>query len=252
MIHYTRLKNQPGKSKAAIPALLLVLVIFISGKVYAQAPGYMGQRFMVGGYISVAPALFNYNANMKQGFTSFNFRKTIEVEYVASRRVVIGLHYDFINVGAAPDMSSVDDPDMIPNENEDPDFQLVQSRVPGLQIKLFKVQNKGALAPLGNYFAWNFSLLNYNVWNLKKGDYNTLTRQVYQSDSPKFMVGIEWGAQKIFFDRIILRTGIQFGLLTGFGANQPEQEYLREQRIAYSAAMNLGLSLIVPYHQKVR
>ncbi|MEO8149198.1 MAG: hypothetical protein ABI723_16245 [Bacteroidia bacterium] len=249
MTHYTKLKNHLRKSKTVIATVVL---LFTAHQLNAQAPGYMGQRFLVGGYVSVAPALFNYNANMKQSFISFNFRKTIEVEYVASRRVAIGLHYDFINVGTQNEyLNESEDIAMRPTPTEDQKFQCVLSRAPGIQIKLFKTESKGALAPLGNYFAWNFSLVKYTVWNLKKDDYSTLTRQVFESDGSKFLIGMEWGSQKIYFDRVVLRTGFQLSLLTGFGGESPEKDYMAAQRIAYAASFNIGLSLIVPYHQKV-
>jgi hypothetical protein len=250
MTHYTRLKNRLRKSKVVIITAAIILLSTVQ-QLNAQAPGYMGQRIMIGGYLSAFPAIWNYNANMKQGFISFNFRKTIEAEYVASRRVVIGMHYDFMNIGTAPDFYNVEDMNIVPKENEDPTYQLILSRAIGMQIKLFKTQSKGALAPVGNYFAWNFSLVNYKVWNLKKDDYKTLTRQVYESDGPKFMIGMEWGTQKVLFDHIILRSGFQFSLLTGFGTDGVERQYLHDQRIAYAASINLGLSLIVPYRQKV-
>ncbi len=246
MMFYTRLKNRQRRSKAALTALILIAGIL---KINAQAPGYQGQRITIGGYIGFAPSLFNYNANMKQGFTSFNFKKSIEGEYMASRRVGIGLHYDFMNVGVA---MPYDDNNVLPGlkPDEDENYQLIVSRAPGIQIKLFKT-DKGAIAPLGNYFAWNLSLVKYTVWNLKKDDYSTLTRQVYESEGSKFMLGMEWGTQRVFFNRLVFRSGFQMSLLTGFGKQTPEKEYLREQRIAYAASINIGLSLLVPYRQKV-
>lgn len=252
MIHFNRLKNRQRKSSGLFITAMIAL-LFSAQQLNAQAPGYLGQRFLIGGYVSVFPALWNYNANMNQGFTSFNFRKTLEVEYVASRRVAIGFHYDFMNTGVPYDEYNIENYTgvVLPDAIESKQFQIMLTRAPGIQIKLFKVQSKGALAPLGNYFAWNFSLIRYQVWNLKNDDYNTLTAKAYESDGSKLLAGIEWGSQRIFFNRIVFRTGLQFNLLTGFGAANPDKIYLKQDRIAYSAAICMGLSLIVPYHQKV-
>lgn len=248
MMRFIKLKNRQRINKAIAAT---VAMLFMALQLHAQAPGYMGQRIIVGGYFGLAPAWFNYNVNIKQGFTSFNVAKTLELEYIASRRVTIAFHYEFLNVGAAPYFDDNVDPNVVPRTNENQDYQLVKSRAPGIQIKLFKTESKGALAPIGSFFAWDFSLVNYTVWNLNANDVKTTTRQVSESDGSKFLIGMEWGSQRVFFDRVVFRTGFQASLLTGFGVDGLDKEYLNQQRIAYAATFKIGLGLIVPVRHKV-
>lgn len=242
MIPFSRLKN---RRNSAVLLFAILMVCFVQ-KSSAQASGYMGQRILIGGHLGLSSAVFNYNANMKKSLTSFNLLKTIEVEYILSRYTSLGARYNFMNLGAGPN-SFDEDTTIKPDESG---FKLIHSGAPGLSLKFFKY-DKGALAPIGNYTALNLSLVHYTVWNLKIDDNSTLSHQTFDSNGSKFMIGFEWGTQRVFFDRILFSSAFEFNLLTGSSSDPVEKDYLRSQRYAYLASLHMGLSLIVPLHQKV-
>ena len=80
----------------SIKTILAVAMIMISIMTAdAQAPGYLGKRFIVNYDIYTLPALRNYNENGEKGISAFNIRHVFSIDWVTSISQSVGLSFHY-------------------------------------------------------------------------------------------------------------------------------------------------------------
>jgi len=187
-----------------IALLVLSTLISLLG-ISQKAPGYLGKRLSLGVNFQVSPALINPNNNRNTGFFKFNTQLGATIEYATNRHASILAHYQSYNT-----------------KKEYNDFQIIdlQNNYSGgtfygdLKVTSFGFEYRTyseSIAPQGFYSGIGLSY--------KKID---LTQPIIFSipsiiNSPKdespyslLSLGFSMGKQRIYFNRLIISTGVNF------------------------------------------
>jgi hypothetical protein len=246
---------------ANIFALILVPLVGM-----AQAPGYMGKRLLLTGEVSFFNALFSPDHNMASGLQRFgmNVRSTIDLDYVVARNGSIGLTFDLIFTGMEFDWASdrFDRP-LVPGIGEGYAHGQVRGYGYGINYKVFRNPAKGGIAPLGGYTKFDLMLLDLRVrpYDRVSGMAHGFTRQFVTP-----MVSATFGQQRVFFNALVVRTGVQVGfvpggivpyfeLLDGNLGNTEQADELRGRLHArmftyYLLNFNVGVGFLAPVRQR--
>lgn len=193
--------------------LLIVILSLVSTQVFGQASGYMGKKFLVIGEIRFLNALFNPNHNMNQGLNkfSFNFRSTTDLDYVIARNGTIGATFDVFYTGMKFDWSTTEfDELLVPNIDSRFNHARIFGYGYGINYKVFRNPSKGGIAPLGSYVKFDLMLLDIRTRPFDKAN------DVAHSYSDRFFTptfSITFGLQRIMWDFLVLRSGIQVGFV---------------------------------------
>ena len=219
----------------SVKILLVITILTISAfNSGAQAPGYLGKRFIVNYDLYTMLALRNPNENGNSGISSFNTRNVFSVDWVTGLSQSVGLsfhltksqfdfnqkfeyNYQYIDVWGSPrdDVTSTD--------YGDTKGQLTAYAI-GLHTNLYLNQ---FIAPIGVYFkpeilfvymnaTFDDSLANKNLAkNTVSGAEVMLKYPKLANESPFFTVaiGATIGTHYIFFDRLIFDIGFQIGIM---------------------------------------
>jgi hypothetical protein len=235
-----------------ITFLLLFSVCFSA--LQAQAPGYLGKRFLLKGDLGIVPAITGptaansgYGTLYGAGKTglAFSTRFGVEASYAISRKLSVGIGGDYFKTGAilegvfTPSVSAFAGRD---NLDEHYLFYNLTGKTLDISLKSFKL-HRGAIAPLGSYFAYHFSrssikgevLDRRTVYALKNNKIGPLTQD---PNYTLYSVGLEWGYNTLLNDRIILdfssRINFPLGLANAIetrGISSITEEYaLQNQR----------------------
>ena len=234
----------------------------------AQAPGYMGKKFLVTGEVSFLTALFNPNHNMNRGLNnfSFNVRATTDVDYVIARNGTIGATFDVFVTGMKYQWNTDQFSElMIPDVESRFDHARISGYGYGINYKVFRNPSKGGIAPVGSYAKFDLMLLDVR---LRPVDNDLSAAHPYSSRFFTPIVSITLGQQRIFWDFLILRSGIQVGIVP-FGISPylqtldsgiergTQQQDLRAHTEArlftyYLLNVNFGVGFLLPFRENYK
>ncbi|MCF8258148.1 MAG: hypothetical protein K9J06_11370 [Flavobacteriales bacterium] len=195
--------------------LLTMALLLLCQFVWAQAPGYMGKRLLITGEASFFNALFNPDHNMNSGLSKFGFniRSTFDLDYVVARNGSIGLTFDLIFSGMEYEWAaSKFESHLVPDIGVSFTHGQIRGYGYGVNYKVFRNPAKGGIAPIGGYTKFDVMLLDLRVrpYDREAGLSHGHEEQFF---SP--MLSITVGQQRIFFNTLVLRTGVQLGIVPG-------------------------------------
>ena len=245
---------------------LLTLIFLLTAQVcFGQASGYMGKKLLVTGEVSFLNALFNPNHNMNQGLRkfAFNLRATADLDYVVARNSSVGATFDVFVTGAAFDWQT-DKYDELLVQDIGPNFQ--HSRISGygygINYKIFRNPAKSGIAPVGSYVKIDLMLLDTR---LRPFDNSADATHSFSDQFFTPAISFTLGRQRILWDFLILRTGIQVGIVPmgispylqnlGDGIERgTQQQELRahaEARLMtyYLLNVNFGVGFLLPFRK---
>lgn len=195
-------------------SLALAFFLLASISTFAQkAPGYMGKRWSVGGSIQFMSAFRGPNKNGKSGFFSLNDQYSIDIEYATQRKAAWKFSYGFYKT--LKDYKKVEEYDL------NDDYYIPSAITSELDVKSFSLEYRmyhSSIAPYGKYLG---VFANYKSIQLNQNEYLKTFEKSKQLkyDDPITLVsiGVSFGKQRIFFDRIVLDYGIHAILPLSFG-----------------------------------
>ena len=244
------------------------IFMLISTTCFGQAPGYMGKKLLITGEISFLNALFNPNHNMNHGLNkfSFNFRSTTDLDYVVARNATIGATFDVFYTGMEYDWNAdAFDELLVPAIDDRFDHGRIFGYGYGLNYKIFRNPSKGGIAPVGSYAKFDVMLLDVRIKPFDK------TNDMAHSYSHRFFtpaISITLGRQRILWDFLVLRSGIQVGFVPmgispylqsldkGIERGTQEQDLRAhaEARLMtyYLLNVNFGVGFLLPFRKNYR
>jgi hypothetical protein len=253
-------------ARIAFLMLTELMVVAPDRQVLAQAPGYMGKRLSFTGEVSFFNALFRPDHNMASGLQRFamNVRSTMDLDYVVARNGSIGVTFDLIFSGLEFDWASdrFSRP-LVPGIGEDFGHSQVRGYGYGINYKVFRNPAKGGIAPQGGYTKFDLMLLAQRVRPFYRaaGVAHDFTQQFITP-----MVSATFGQQRVFFNALLVRTGVLVGFVPGgivpyfemMAGTRQEQLQLDELSTALHARMftyyllnfNVGVGFLAPVRQR--
>ncbi len=248
--------------------LLTIIFSLIVTQALGQASGYMGKKLLITGEVSFFNALFNPNHNMNKGLNkfSFNFRSTTDLDYVVARNATLGATFDVFYTGMDYDWNNPEfDQTLVPGIDDRFEHGRIFGYGYGLNYKIFRNPSKGSIAPVGSYAKFDVMLLDVRVKPFDKGN------DVAHAYTDRFFtpaVSITLGRQRVLWDFLILRSGIQVGFVPmgispylqslGNGIERGSQEQdLRanaEARLMtyYLFNVNFGVGFLLPFRKNYK
>ena len=195
----------------------------------AQAPGYLGKRFIVNYDIYTMPALSNPNANGNKGITSFNFRQAFSVDYVTSLSQSVGMSFHLTKSQFEFDRGfeySYDNSSGY-QQTEYLNYGDTKGELSAYAIGLHtNLYFKQFIAPLGTYFKPEILLFNIKTTfdqtsankNMDKSLGHTLESYPLLANKESYTtvaLGATIGTHYIFFNRLVFNVGFQLGYVFG-------------------------------------
>ncbi|MBL4586443.1 MAG: hypothetical protein JKX84_05230 [Flavobacteriales bacterium] len=243
-----------------------IIGLFVSVSAVGQAPGYMGKKLLITGEVSFLNALFNPNHNMNSGLRNFafNVRATTDLDLVIARNASIGLTFDVFATGMEYDWKTDRySEQLVPTIDSSFGNARISGYGYGINYKIFKKVSKNGIAPVGNYVKFDLMLLDMRVRAFDKGN------EKAHPFSTRFLTpvfSITFGQQRIFWDFLILRSGIQLGFVplgispymqklnNGIERDTQEQD-LRANTNArlfsyYLINVNFGVGFLLPFRKR--
>jgi hypothetical protein len=215
----------------------IILLLFCSGHLYAQVPGFQGKRLSVEGSFIFNAALSKYNENFNRGFTALNKRMQAGLEYIIGRNVSVGTSFGVFNSG-------IEYLNYDYNYNITKDKYKLNCYVAGLYLKIFKFKRKGSIAPYGFYGKLGLlSVICKGEFIERDNPLNTEPPAVLDQVKGLFF-NYGFGKQFIIKGRFIARVGadMAFNLSVISPLNYSSSYYLeRAARKRISSAMLINL-----------
>ena len=249
----------------------------ISSLALAQASGYQGKRLSVEYSNLFFSAVINPNAN---GFYnendlkimrifSFNTRNKISVDYVLDRKTSVGGGIDFFKTrfifSRSFEVETISNTILSSSDYTKGDLSAMCFNIH------YTIFNDRSLPPLGKYSQFELGLIKYKVDYNEDDLFEDLAEHEginavevdleNQNSYTKLYLGYTIGKKRIFFDRLIVNTGLQFCYVPGsnyfsdntfFGDNSDFSKftYLEnagKQRIGKHMLLNIkvGVGLLV-------
>ncbi len=246
----------------------MVISLFLSGSVFGQAPGYMGKKLLVTGEVSFLNALFNPNHNMNSGLRkfSFNVRGTADLDYVVARNGSIGATFDVFVTGMEYEWNTTEHSNLlVPNIDSRYDHARISGYGYGINYKIFRNPSRGGIAPVGSYAKFDIMLLDTRARAFDK-DNDQAHSFSYQFFTPAFSITL--GSQRIYWDFLILRSGVQIGIVPmGISpymqhldqgiVRENQKQDLRARTEArlfsyYLLNINFGVGFLLPFRKSYR
>ncbi|MFM1876278.1 MAG: hypothetical protein RL266_2015 [Bacteroidota bacterium] len=248
---------------------LTIILSLVAVSCFGQAPGYMGKKFLITGEVSFLNALFNPNHNMNEGLDqfSFNFRSTTDLDYVIARNGTIGATFDVFYTGMKYDWDSPQYEELlVPNIDARFDHGRIFGYGYGINYKIFRNPSKGGIAPVGSYAKFDVMLLDVRTRPFDKA--GGAPHSKYSDRFFSTVISITFGRQRILWDFLVLRTGIQVGIVP-FGISPylqsldkgiergSQQQDLRahtEARLMtyYLLNVNFGVGFLLPFRKSYK
>ncbi|MBP9150800.1 MAG: hypothetical protein KBF73_00810 [Flavobacteriales bacterium] len=248
--------------------LLTFILVLLAELSFGQAPGYMDRKLLITSEVSFFNALFNPNHNFNEGIRkfSFNLRSTTDIDYVVARNGTIGVTFDVFSTSMKYHWNSDQyDQLLIPNIDRQFEHSRITGYGYGINYKVFRNPSRGGIAPIGSYIKFDVMLLDVHL-----RPYN-LTTETAHSYSDRFFTpafSFTLGQQRIFWDFLILRTGVQLGFVPmgispylqdmgdGIvrGTQQQELRAYAESRILtyYLLNINFGVGFLLPFRKNYK
>lgn len=195
--------------------LVVIAFLLVSQLAWAQAPGYMGKRLLLTGEASFLNALVSPDHNMNTGLSSFafNIRSTFDLDYVVARNGSVGITFDLVFSGMEFDWANdrYGEP-LVPGIGTEYGHGQIRGYGYGINYKLYRNPAKGGIAPIGGYTKFDVMLL-----DLRVRPYDRRAGQVFDHQEQFLvpMLSVTFGQQRVFFDFLVVRTGVQIGIVPG-------------------------------------
>ena len=219
---------------------LSYLFIFFATIAFAQAPGYLGKRFIIGYGAHISPSLTNGNAHNKtiighqingsaeSGSFAFNYTHEAFMEYALSTRFVLGFSCKFykttydngLNISNSSYYNSTNQYTI--NENVEGYYS-----IKGTSLCLYgKLYNKRYVAPWGRYIIFgpviNLYKTSYDSTIMYQTQTNYYTNEISKVSKygelnqsfTGFNIIFGWGRSRIIANRITLDYGINMQLFS--------------------------------------
>lgn len=231
-----------------IKIYILFVTALLSSRGEAQIPGYMGKKLAIMYNIGVSPAISNINYRGNTGFSAFNIRHTLGIDYVRGRQRSIGIaasymrtamhygsYYSFPTTRYEYTIEGTDTSatpyEVYASGNFSGNVYIGSA---GLSL-YWKFFTKKSLAPLGPYQRIDLGFVKYWVTRNEiepikyvlqdhYTDYNTVA-SYYQERTiniappgdenvySRCQVGWGFGKQRILWNKVVFDRGIRFGAL---------------------------------------
>ena len=219
--------------------IFLLFLIYIPILTNAQAPGYLGKRAHLGFTFSSSPAISgptqnnngdNFFGEENKRSWGINYELEANFSYTINRFMSLGLNVGQYYTGMVSTAQTASRArELLPVQNDFVDLHDLFYR---LNIKSFSIVfnkyklSKGALAPFGNHIS--FGLKRYFISGEiidKKTTYDPLFEVIGRTVGHRnleiddklsyysFLIG--WAKNQVFWDKIILKTGIHFAVPLG-------------------------------------
>jgi hypothetical protein len=193
-------------------ALLVVSTLISMLGISQRAPGYLGKRLNLGVNFQASPALSNPNINGNSGFFKFNTQFGATIEYATNRHASILAHYQTYTTkkgyGNLQQLMA-----QSYGYSSATFYGHLKATSFGFEYRIYS----GSIAPQGFYTGVG---LNYKKIDLTQPAFFSLpttpliggTSLVPKNESPYSLLsfGISMGKQRIYFNRLIISTGVNF------------------------------------------
>lgn len=240
----------------------------VSVNCFGQASGYMGKKLLITGEVSFLNAIFNPNHNMNRGLNkfSFNFRSTTDLDYVVARNATIGATLDVFYTGVEYDWNTDSHEELlVPGIDDGFEHGRIFGYGYGINYKIFRNPSRGGIAPVGSYAKFDVMLLDVRI---KPFDKDNDMAHSYTNRFFTPAISITLGRQRVLWDFLILRSGIQIGFVPmgispylqsldkGIERGTQEQDLRAhaEARLMtyYLFNVNFGVGFLLPFRKSYR
>jgi hypothetical protein len=179
--------------------LILLFALFFGALSLNASPGtggYLGHRFILGGEVNVSP----FYTSVKAFYTHYNVQYGGNLNVIVGRRTQIGLNYNRWSLGG----NQIIEGNFVSSDR-------VNGTQYGITVRNFR-KKRGGIAPIGKF--WDVSLSYVQNKFVAGSDnpallYREPGRLPVSSD--QLMAHIGFGTQMVFWDHLVLNTGVRFG-----------------------------------------
>jgi len=208
---------------------------FLLSPVLAQQYGYQGRRVSVAldikGMLNIYDDEF-VNHNFGSGP---NILPSLELDYVINRKESFGIDIEMLRTGRKYG-NFIDEAGL----NND-QFLSIQGTSIGGHFRIFMLDRKGAIAPVGNYLEPFFSILMHKG-SIVNGN-NELRRELYP-ETTNLVFGVALGKQRVLFERFTVKTEIQSGINFPI-VGDPPTKVSNRMLFYYLFNVNIGLGALL-------
>ena len=217
---------------------LFFFILLFSYASFSQVPGYMGMRWSVYGNIET---FFNLsNKNQWDNLYSVNLKYRAGIDYVLSKKNSLAVEYEYFQTASTYDPTNVSVVSDDPNGNNIFDIN-VRTMTVGLNYSWFN-SDKGYIAPYGFYQQVGLRYLLCATTN-EFGTMDRLSSAFTFANYQTAVITYGFGKRWIFFDRLLLHAGFEFGYVIGanplgmLGSGNYQSSYLNSDE-NYSRTIN--------------
>ena len=214
-----------------LKSILFTFLLFLHyNLLFSQVSGYLGKRLFVNLNMAACPALEGPTAsNGGYGKLYGNAEKSFDITtkfgcqvgYAISRRSAITFSGEYFKTGLVTYLKT---PSISGSSFNAYDEHYLFYNLNGYTFD-FGIQNyklqKGAIAPMGKYFSYNFFVTSVTGTIVdKRTDYYdpTVNNHAKLGLNPTYItggLGLEWGQNQIISDKILLNFALRFNLTLG-------------------------------------
>ena len=198
--------------------LIFIFACFFSD---AQPPGYLGKRFTLSYEQLTGINYFNFligksyyiDQQIDETNANFNYIGSLTIDYVVGKSKSRGLSFSPIN----QTMYFSDHRHLPTNYAYFREERFINhAKLTGFTVGLYvKYFNRDRIAPLGEYFKFEFLYSTYSVKNFdKEEEIYKLTKSIDPFSSLGF--NVTFGKNRIFWNKLVVSTGISCGLRLNF------------------------------------
>jgi hypothetical protein len=235
--------------------IFLIVALIASMTSAAQVSGYLGRRFSIGYATCVSPAFFSPDArsHLNDDNTHLNSVHELTVDYVLSSSASFCFSPQYLRTGVLFRHE--------PGERgllyEPADDRVI--RLSSINLAAgFKFFRRNAIAPLGKYAKFEMIVFFGRLSFDPDGFYNTPDPHFsggkpspYEVDISHynfnaFAIACTLGRQHIFFDKLVLDTGLRFGLVPSVMDTKSGSPW--EYEMVHQANMRLVRSELINFH----
>ena len=213
---------------------LIVLFAIVGCTCFAQAPGYMGRKFVIGYSNYFFPAGIGPTANTQeegQAFSGVNLTHCLNLEYVIKNRTNFCVSIQTLKTGIAPGvLYSSSTYDYNYGNNYSYSYEYSPKPFVPMQLRTFNVGlgfkffQSGSLSPIGKYKKLEllllFSKLTYNNHSFLKqsSDPNNNGQSTPilgpgENNYQTFAITYTAGRSRVLFNRLVIDFGLRLGFL---------------------------------------
>lgn len=211
MTHFTR----SGIGNTIAIATLWLVSFSVTAQKFPNylVPGYQGKKITLEYSNYFFPAYVSPNANGKSGILKFNDRHSFSLDYVISRHFSLGASYSFLKSKYQYPYWGISWYKAVATDA----LGDLSATTYGLHWRQFY----SFLAPVGSYYRVDINYITYqtgydsaNVAKLQRDPNNVLPNIQNASSYHGLSVGVSYGYQRVYYNRIVFDYGFQLALNT--------------------------------------